>query len=187
MVRFNIQTTFPNSSPDRVNINSRWATIAATTFMIRLLVFRLVIEGQKHNVRLQAVSPQMTELTSRIKQATVEKDQVGIQLAQGALQGLFKKHDVHPLRAIKVPLVQFPVFLSMFYGLRRLAEAPLPQFLEGGFSWVTDLTATDPYLILPLLSVVLTNVVIRVGQTLVGGKRSALTPDRRGWNGLASG
>jgi len=142
-----------------------WATIAATTLMIRLLVFRLVIEGQKHNVRLQAVSPQMSELTDRMKVAAAEKDQVGQQLAQSALQGLFKKHDVHPLRAIKVPLVQFPVFLSMFYGLRRLAEAPLPQFLEGGFSWVTDLTATDPYLILPALSVILTNVVIRVSHT----------------------
>ena len=111
----------------------------------------------------------MTELTNRIKQSTVEKDQVGVQLAQGALQNLFKKHDVHPLRAMKVPLVQFPVFLSMFYGLRRLAEAPLPQFLEGGFSWVTDLTATDPYLILPALSVILTNVVIRVSDVVQRG------------------
>jgi YidC/Oxa1 family membrane protein insertase len=50
----------------------------------------------------------------------------------------------------------------MFYGLRRMADAPVPGFIEGGFGWVTDLTLPDPYYILPITSAVLMNIVIRV-------------------------
>jgi len=33
---------------------------------------------------------------------------------------------------------------------------------EGGFGWVTDLTLADPYYILPITSMFLTNIVMRV-------------------------
>jgi len=83
-------------------------------------------------------------------------------VVQQTLINLFKQHDVHPARAMWVPLAQAPVFLSMFYGLRRMTGAPLPQLKEGGFGWVTDLTLADPYYILPITSMFLTNIVMRV-------------------------
>lgn len=79
-----------------------------------------------------------------------------------ALQNLWKEHGVHPLRMIKAPLIQAPVFITVFYALRRLADVPIPGFLDGGLGWVTDLTASDPYFVLPVLSVLFTNIVLRV-------------------------
>ena len=116
----------------------------------------------KNNVRLQAIQPQMQELQRRMKDASARKDQAEGQQCAMALRSLLTKHQVNPLKALKIPLMQLPIFISMFYGLQRMAAAPLPGFLEGGFGWVTDLTMADPYYILPLTSVALTNWVIRV-------------------------
>jgi YidC/Oxa1 family membrane protein insertase len=87
-------------------------------------------------------------------------------VTQANVRNLWKTHDVNPFRSMLVPLMQLPIFLSMFYGLRRLAELPFPQFLEGGFAWVTDLTMADPYCILPLTSILFTSCA--VGADLMG-------------------
>ncbi|KAG7999437.1 Mitochondrial inner membrane protein OXA1L [Nibea albiflora] len=61
-----------------------------------------------------------------------------------------KKHDVNPLRGFLVPVVQAPVFISFFVALRKMAYLPVPSLQTGGVLWFTDLTAADPFYILPL-------------------------------------
>ncbi|MFT7812722.1 mitochondrial inner membrane protein OXA1L-like [Arapaima gigas] len=61
-----------------------------------------------------------------------------------------KKHDVNPLRGFLVPLVQAPIFISFFIALRKMAYLPVPSMQSGGIGWFTDLTAADPFYILPL-------------------------------------
>jgi YidC/Oxa1 family membrane protein insertase len=140
----------------------RWATIAALTISIRLCLFPLVVRMTKHNIRFQAVNPQFTALMKRLNEAKQTRDQAQMSVVTQNLQGLMKEHDVSPFRAFTLPLVQMPFFLSMFYGLRNFAYTPLPQLKEGGFSWVTDLTMPDPFWILPITSMALTNLVLIV-------------------------
>ena len=116
----------------------------------------------KHNIRFQAVNPQFTALMKRLNEAKQTRDQSQMAVVTQNLQGLMKEHDVSPFRAFTLPLVQMPFFLSMFYGLRNFAYTPLPQLKEGGFSWVTDLTMPDPFWILPITSMALTNLVLIV-------------------------
>lgn len=146
---------------------NRWGAIAVVTVAIRLCLSRLVISGQKHNVRLQAVQPQMNRMMERIKQASAEGDQQSVSVLGQTLKNLMAEHQVSPLKPMMVPLAQLPVFIAMFYGLRRMAEAPFPQLKEGGFGWVMDLTLPDPYYILPITSMVLTNIVLRVSENLL--------------------
>lgn len=47
-------------------------------------------------------------------------------------------------------LVQLPVFMSFFYGLRKMAELPVESLKTGGVFWFTDLTVPDQYYLLPL-------------------------------------
>lgn len=46
--------------------------------------------------------------------------------------------------------VQAPVFISFFIALRKMAYLPVPSFQTGGLLWFPDLTAADPFYILPL-------------------------------------
>jgi YidC/Oxa1 family membrane protein insertase len=137
----------------------------------------------KHNIRFQAVNPQFTALMKRLNEAKQTRDQAQMAVVTQNLQGLMKEHDVSPFRAFTLPLVQMPFFLSMFYGLRNFAYTPLPQLKEGGFSWVTDLTMSDPYWILPITSMALTNLVLIVRCSGSDYRDIALTYlDRCRWN-----
>lgn len=47
---------------------------------------------------------------------------------------------------------QLPVFLSVFIGVRQMANLPVESMKFGGVLWFTDLTIPDPYYALPLLT-----------------------------------
>jgi len=64
-----------------------------------------------------------------------------------------KEKEVNPIKSLWVPLAMAPVFISFFFGLRKMANLPVESMKEGGLFWFTDLTLADPYYILPLLPV----------------------------------
>lgn len=49
-------------------------------------------------------------------------------------------------------LFQLPIFLSVFVGVRQMANLPVESMKEGGILWFTDLTVPDPFWLLPLLT-----------------------------------
>ena len=49
-------------------------------------------------------------------------------------------------------MVQLPIFMSMFFGLRGMANLPLESMMHGGLFWFQDLTVADPFYALPLLT-----------------------------------
>ena len=50
-----------------------------------------------------------------------------------------------------MPLVQLPVFISFFIALRKMATLPIESMQTGGLLWFNDLTAYDPYYVLPVV------------------------------------
>jgi YidC/Oxa1 family membrane protein insertase len=104
----------------------------------------------------------MTALFTRLNAAKASADPQAQQVVLGTLQKLMKENNVSPFRPLLMPLIQMPFFLAFFYSLRKLADLPLPQLKDGGFGWVSDLTVPDPYFILPITSMIFTNLVLRV-------------------------
>ncbi|WVO13891.1 hypothetical protein L204_101515 [Cryptococcus depauperatus] len=140
-----------------------WGAIAATTVAIRLALSPILISTQKHNSRLAIVNPQFQDLMSQAKEASANKDVHMQTLISQRMRDLMKEHNVNPFRSLLLPLVQLPIFLTFFSIIRGLANLPLPQLKEGGLGWVTDLTAADPYCILPATSLLFTNLVFKLG------------------------
>uniref|UniRef100_A0A3B3C066 OXA1L mitochondrial inner membrane protein n=1 Tax=Oryzias melastigma TaxID=30732 RepID=A0A3B3C066_ORYME len=112
----------------------------------RFLESRKLRAGTSLNVRLFSFyksSEKVEVITSGFLSVTVAK-------AYSELNMFQKKHDVNPLRGFLVPLVQAPVFISFFIALRKMAYLPVPSLQTGGMLWFTDLTAADPFYILPI-------------------------------------
>jgi YidC/Oxa1 family membrane protein insertase len=105
----------------------------------------------------------MKAMMERMKKAREEGDQQTAHITSTNLAALFKEHNVNPFASIFMPILQIPIFLGMFSALRKLADLPLPGFKEGGFGWVTDLTLSDPYYILPITSILLQVTMFKVG------------------------
>ncbi|KAG8596241.1 hypothetical protein GDO81_001781 [Engystomops pustulosus] len=128
-----------------------WGAIVTGTVLARVLVFPLIVKGQREAAKLNNHMPQMTALTTRMNEAKRSGNKFEFSKAYSDLTLYQKKHDVNPLRGFLVPLVQAPIFISFFVALRQMSYLPVPSMQTGGLWWFADLTAADPYYILPLV------------------------------------
>jgi YidC/Oxa1 family membrane protein insertase len=72
---------------------------------------------------------------------------------------LFKEHGVNPMGGCLPIVIQMPVWFALYTTLRVSVELYNSMFIPG---WLTDLTARDPYYILPAfmgVTMVLTQVL----------------------------
>ena len=64
---------------------------------------------------------------------------------------LYQERQVNPFGSCFPLLVQMPIFIGMFYVIRGFGDTH-PSFTSGGILWFQDLSAYDPFYILPVLS-----------------------------------
>ncbi|XP_061664903.1 mitochondrial inner membrane protein OXA1L [Syngnathoides biaculeatus] len=127
-----------------------WAAIVVGTVVARLAVFPVIVKGQREAAKLNNVMPEMSRLTAKMTEAKQSGNKFEFAKAYTDLNLFQKKHDVNPLRGFLVPLVQAPIFISFFMALRKMAYLPVPSMQTGGALWFPDLTAADPFYVLPL-------------------------------------
>ena len=70
----------------------------------------------------------------------------------GQLTEFMKEKNIKPFSNMFPIMVQLPIFVSMFVGLRGLANLPLESMMHGGLFWFEDLTIADPFYLLPLMT-----------------------------------
>lgn len=143
-----------------------WATIIGATVAIRLLIFPLMVKIQGNNIRLANIQPRMKELMEDVTYAKNAGDMATMQRSVSAVQKLMKDNDANPFRSMIIPLVQFPMFMTMFFAIRGMANVELPSMIDGGVWWFTNLTVPDPYVALPIASAAFTLAVVETGAEL---------------------
>ncbi|CAL8071903.1 unnamed protein product [Calicophoron daubneyi] len=129
-----------------------WSAIAITTFIIRLSLFPFIIDQRRSLARYSNVMPKFTILQDRFTNARLAGDYVEMMRVSKEMQEFMGNKDVNPLRGLKLLIIQVPIFLSVFAGIRGMANLPVPSMVTGGMGWFTNLTVPDPYYILPMLS-----------------------------------
>lgn len=115
------------------------------------MVFPLVVRAQKNAAKMANHSPGMQVLQSKMTDARRRGDTYESQQLGGELKDYMSKHKINPLSNVVPILVQLPFFLSMFVGLRKMANLPVESMATGGLYWFQDLTIMDPYYVLPLM------------------------------------
>ncbi|VDK23806.1 unnamed protein product [Taenia asiatica] len=129
-----------------------WAAIATTTVVIRLCLTPFVINQRRKLASYTKVMPQIHALQNRMTKARVTSDYIEMMKVSQEMQHLMKNNDVNPLSSMSLLFVQVPIFLSVFAGLRGMAQLPVESLQTGGLGWFADLTVCDPFYILPLYS-----------------------------------
>ncbi|TGZ73015.1 hypothetical protein CRM22_001755 [Opisthorchis felineus] len=129
-----------------------WAAIAATTLCIRLCLFPFIIGQRRSLAKYGDAMPRLTLLQERLTNARLSGDYFEMMKVSKEMQEIMRSKDVNPLRSMKLLIVQVPIFLSVFAGIRGMASLPVPSMKTGGLSWFTDLTVPDPYYLLPFMS-----------------------------------
>nr|XP_009607376.1 mitochondrial inner membrane protein OXA1-like [Nicotiana tomentosiformis] len=127
----------------------RWASIVATSIIIRLLTLPVMINQLKSTSQLTLLRPKMEE----IKEEMQNKGMAPAAVAEGQqrMNELMKEHGVSMFTPLKGLLIQGPIFVSFFVAIRNMADN-VPSLKQGGAFWFTDLTTPDSMYILPVLT-----------------------------------
>ncbi|PPQ74653.1 hypothetical protein CVT24_003838 [Panaeolus cyanescens] len=145
-------------------------TIVVASVFWKLVCIPFAIKGLQSAAKLQ---PHQAELQAMQKHMSVIKasgNTMEIQKAALRMRDFYKAHDINPLGGL-VSLIQMPIQLGVFFGIKTLASETellksnvgVPDFMgEWGHKIMGDLTAADPTYILPALMVAFINLQIKL-------------------------
>ncbi|CAH8435608.1 unnamed protein product [Schistosoma mattheei] len=143
-----------------------WGAIAASTVLIRICVFPVMVRQRRHLAEYTNVMPQVAILQESLTRARLSGNYIEMMRTSEKMNQLMKNNNLNPLSAFKYVLLQAPISLSVFTGIRGLVNLPVTSLQTGGTAWFTDLTASDPYCILPFLSMSLLMLTFETGAEL---------------------
>ncbi|KAL8005684.1 putative membrane insertase YidC/ALB3/OXA1/COX18, membrane insertase YidC/Oxa1 [Plasmopara halstedii] len=138
-----------------------WATIIATTVAVRTAFFPMTVISMRNAAKMKLFQPDMEKLREEMD-ANPTRDPQTAKEFQKKYRALMKKHDVNPFKSVLTPLSQIPVFLGFFWGLQDISKY-FPEYAHEGVGWVSDLSAADPTMTLPVISSALMVASVELG------------------------
>ncbi|UKZ70745.1 uncharacterized protein TrAtP1_011716 [Trichoderma atroviride] len=126
------------------------ASIMATAVLLRTLMFYPQIQSLKFNAIMQRMrkDPRSNEAMKLVQQGFQEGDMEKRQRGQVLNKMLRSEYGVSNW-GIMWSLAQIPFTFGLFRIVSGMVHIPVPSLESAGFLWFTDLSATDPYFILP--------------------------------------
>ncbi len=122
-----------------------WLSIVILTIIVRSLLFPLTAKQVRSMRAMQDLKPEMDRIRAKYKDNR--------QKQQEEIMKLYQERNVNPMGGCLPILIQMPIFITMYYVIRNFNQTH-DSFTSGGILWFKDLTAADPYYILPILSAV---------------------------------
>ncbi|MGB8990050.1 MAG: membrane protein insertase YidC [Candidatus Sulfotelmatobacter sp.] len=125
--------------------NWGWA-IVIQTLIITVALLPLRITQMKSMLKMQRIAPQIKSIQEKYKKYSLRDPRKAAMNEE--ISGLYKKEGVNPAGGCLPLLIQFP-FLIAYYKMLGVAL----DLRHAHWLWVSDLSARDPYFILPILMV----------------------------------
>jgi YidC/Oxa1 family membrane protein insertase len=119
--------------------NWGWA-ILLLTVLIKLVFFKLTEAQYRSMARMRKLQPRIEQLKERYGDDRQRMSQ--------AMMEMYKTEKVNPLGGCLPILVQIPIFIALYWVLLESVELRQAPFIL----WIDNLTARDPYFVLPVLN-----------------------------------
>jgi YidC/Oxa1 family membrane protein insertase len=113
--------------------------IILLTILIKAAFFKLSATSYRSMAQMRELAPRL--------QSMKEKFGDDRQKMQVAMMELYKKEKINPLGGCLPIVIQIPVFIALYWVLLGSVELRHAPF----FGWIHDLSAIDPFYILPIL------------------------------------
>lgn len=122
------------------SVMGNWGlSIIFVTLIIKLIFYPLSAASYKSMANMRRLSPKLKALKERYGDDRQKMSQ--------AMMEIYKKEKINPLGGCLPIMVQIPVFIALYWVLLESVEMRQAPF----FLWLGDLSAKDPYYVLPLL------------------------------------
>lgn len=113
--------------------------IILLTFLIKLVFFPLSAASYRSMAKMRLVAPKLEKIK---QQYANDREQLN-----RAMMDLYKTEKINPLGGCLPVLIQIPVFIALYWSILSSVEMRYAPFV----GWITDLSAADPFYILPVL------------------------------------
>jgi YidC/Oxa1 family membrane protein insertase len=124
-------------------LSGNWGVaIILLTVLIKLIFFPLSAASYKSMAKMKLVTPRLTKIREMYGNDRQRMNQ--------AMMELYKTEKINPLGGCFPILVQIPVFIALYWVLLAAIELRHAPFIL----WIEDLSALDPYYVLPILMAV---------------------------------
>jgi YidC/Oxa1 family membrane protein insertase len=118
--------------------NWGWA-IVIVTFLLKLVFYPLSESSGKSMAKMRVLGPRIKNLQETFKD---DREKLG-----RAMMDLYKREKINPVAGCLPILIQMPVFFAFYWVLLESVEMRQAPFL----GWIQDLSAKDPFYVLPLI------------------------------------
>ena len=116
--------------------NWGWA-IVALVVLLKIAFYWLNAKAYASMAKMKAINPRIMEMRERLKDNP--------QQMQQEMMRIYREEKVNPLGGCLPIMIQIPVFIALYWVLLSSVEMRNAPWIL----WVTDLSAKDPYYILP--------------------------------------
>jgi len=124
--------------------NWGWS-IVVLTLVLNMLLFPLRISGYKTTMKMQRVAPEIKAIQDRYKKYKINDPKKAEMNKE--IMAIYSREGINPVGGCVPQLLQFPIW----FGLYRALQGTIELRHAPWFGWIRDLSAKDPYYILPLL------------------------------------
>ena len=123
--------------------NWGWA-IVVLTLVINMLLFPLRISSYKTTLKMQRVAPEIKAIQEKYKKYSM-RDPRKAEMNKEVM-AVYQREGINPVGGCFQMFLQMPVWFGLNTALRYAIEMRHATWL-----WITDLSAKDPYYVLPVL------------------------------------
>jgi YidC/Oxa1 family membrane protein insertase len=120
-----------------------WAIVLFTIFL-NLLLLPLRVQGMRSALKMQRIQPLIDTIKAKYKNPKATDPKMAEMNAE--IMATQKEHGVSMFGGCIPALVQFPLLFAFFTMMTKVVE-----LRQAHFFWLPDLSAADPYHILPIL------------------------------------
>jgi YidC/Oxa1 family membrane protein insertase len=113
--------------------------IIVLTILIKLAFFPLSAASYRSMAKMRIVAPKLEKIK---QQYSDDREKLN-----RAMMDLYKTEKINPLGGCLPMLIQIPVFISLYWAILSSVELRHAPF----FGWIVDLSAADPYFVLPAI------------------------------------
>ncbi len=118
--------------------NWGWS-IVALVLLLKIAFYWLNAKAYASMAKMKAVNPKITEMRERLKDNP--------QQMQQEMMRIYREEKVNPMGGCFPIMVQIPVFIALYWVLLSSVEMRNAPWM----GWIHDLSAPDPFYILPLV------------------------------------
>ncbi|OOF71384.1 membrane protein insertase YidC [Rodentibacter caecimuris] len=119
---------------------SNWGlAIIGVTLVVKAILYPLTKAQYTSMAKMRMLQPKMQEMRERFGDDRQRMSQ--------EMMKLYKEEKVNPLGGCLPILLQMPIFIALYWTFMEAVELRHAPF----FGWIQDLSAQDPYYILPIL------------------------------------